>query len=127
MRRSQSIINFSFFFAGGLRQTMPENGIVCPGEKLQYLCKSSIGHLVWQIDNFGHFQMEKDTEVNSTGTIGDFSLLLTARIMTESGSEISSTATNDMVASVYDDLQIVCYLETWASFLHIEVAGNVVL
>ena len=64
-------------------------------------------------------------EVNSTGTIQDFSLVLTELILTEKESKIFSTATNDMVASSYDGQQIACYRGLDFDYLWIEVAGRV--
>ena len=108
-----------------MRQTVPENGVACPGEKIQYLCTSSLGQLSWQIDGSFPVTFREDMEVNSSGTIEDFSLVLTEKIVTENGTTIFSTATNDMVTSKYNSQQVVCYLGVWASFLYIEVAGSV--
>ena len=108
-----------------LHQTIPENGLACPGEKLQYSCTAvdAGSALAWLIGPPIPIIFTKNTEVNSNATIGDFLAFLTARNATH----ISSTVTNDMVTSNYDDELIQCIVGISVICLIIDVAGMVVL
>ena len=109
-----------------LQQTIPENGAVCPGGKLQYTC-TAVDELSWEIASSIPVTFTTDMEVNSTGTINDFSLLLTEKTTTDAGTKIITTATNDMVTSNNNSQQVVCYSGALISARYIKVAGRVVL
>ena len=65
-------------------------------------------------------------EVNSTQAIGNFSLVLMKKTITDTGITIISTATNDMVTTNLDNQQVVCYSGPSHDTLYIDVAGRVV-
>ena len=103
-----------------------ENGAVCPGGKLQYICMALV-ELHWEIESSSPVLFKQDTEVNSTQTIDDFSLVLMKKTTTSTGIKIITIATNDMVTSNYDGQQVVCYSSVSHDVLYIRVAGIVVL
>ena len=106
-------------------QTIPaENGMVCPGGKLQYMC-SAVYELSWQIASFIPVTFTESMEVNSTKTLNNFSLVLTANNTTNTGIKIFTTATNDMVTSNLDDQQVACYSAASLSMLYIDIEGRV--
>ena len=69
----------SFFLPFGIvdfRQMIPaENGAVCPGGKLQYICMALV-EVQWEIDGSSPFIFTESMEVNSTEAIDNFSLVL---------------------------------------------------
>ena len=106
-----------------LYQTIPEQGPVCPGEKLRYVCTSTQRPISWSIDESSPvFFGESDDDVNTTETLGNFLAVLT--VQNESIS--SSTATNYMVASSYDGQEIQCFGGSFfPASITINVAGTV--
>ena len=102
-----------------------ENGKVCPGGKLQFMC-SAVAEVSWQIDGSSPFTLEGNMEVNLTEIIKGFSLVLTAKTTTDTGIKINSTATNDMVTSNLDGQQVVCYSGASHDTLYVQVAGTCV-
>ena len=83
--------------------------------------------LHWEIDSSSPATFKEETEVNSTQTIGFFSLVLTKKTTTSTGIKIFTTATNDMVTSNHDGQQVVCYSGASHDTLSIDVAGRVAL
>ena len=121
------IVHFVFYSCiVDFRQTIPaSNGIVCPGGKLQYTC-TAVDELSWEIDSSKPVLLDKDTEINFTDTLKNFSLLLMDKMTTDTGIKIFTTATNDMVTSNLDGQKVVCYSATSHETLVIDVAGRVV-
>ena len=113
---------FHFLFLVDFHRTIPADGIACPGEKLQYMCTSSKSQLSWTVGNSQPVTIGGNMVVNSSKNIDHFSLLLSAKNATN----ISSTATIDMVTSTYDGEQIACYSGTEIDSDDIDIAGTVV-
>ena len=104
----------------GLFQTKPKNRTVCPGETLQYTCTSPLIQQYWTIGTSYPFIITESSMVNSSGTIGDFFLILAQK----DASCSTCTATNDLVTSIYDGVQIACYSGNMLSTIKIAVADK---
>ena len=107
------------FHSEHLRQTIPQSNITCPGQMLQYTCTYPGTELFWSIGSSQPVTFDGNTAGNTNANIGDFSLVL----LGINATNISSTATNNMVASTYDGQQIACYSGNIIRSLTISVAG----
>ena len=83
---------------------------------------STMSALSWTIGTSEPVILKGNMEVNSSINIGDFVLLLSAKNATN----ITSTATIDMVTSSHDGQQIACYSGNLLKTDTIAVAGTVV-
>ena len=87
---------------------------------LQYTCTSPLIEQYWTIGTSHPFIITESSMVNSSGTIDDFFLILTQK----DASRSTCTATNDIVTSIYDGVQIACYSGNLWSAIKIAVADK---
>lgn len=105
-----------------IHQTVPVNRTVCPGEKLQYTCISSLTSIAWEINSSASIVFDLNNyNVTSNETIGGFFISRTVQNATIS----IFTATNDMVTSSYSGVKVTCVGGSSASSIDIDVAGTV--